>query len=260
MKYYFYFFISASILMTSCIDDDFGGDCIEGQGPITGRSYTVDEFSKLVGSFSADIQFTYDSVVSVTAFAQENILDRLSVATVGGILEPRLVGDCFNNFSLTFEITGPDVSEFELLGSGDLTIMNGINIPSLSISSSGSGNVETRETLRTDELNVSLVGSGGLSLNTVFDSGVLSLTGSGGIEVQGSCEEQEVSLTGSGNYRAFGLSSNSCNISVAGSGSSEVFVNDDLNVSILGSGNVTYMGDPDIISEVIGSGRLINGN
>ena len=66
-----------------------------------------------------------------------------------------------------------------------------------------------------------------------------------------------MTISGSGNILALELESETCNVSIPGSGNCDVFVTEELDVFIGGVGSVRYRGDPPIVNTSIsGSGTV----
>ena len=109
-----------------------------------------------------------------------------------------------------------------------------------------------------DELSVAGAGSiiGETDFTNVDDLEV-SIAGSGDITLNGSGEDLEVSVAGSGDIDLAGFKVDDCEVSIAGSGDCEVNVSGSLEVNIAGSGDVKYKGDPDKVkSSIAGSGDV----
>ncbi len=124
---------------------------------------------------------------------------------------------------------------------------------------SGSGNAEIKDALRTDNLNLSVSGSGKIYTTditvTTFDC---SISGSGNIILggSGSASKAEIGISGSGNYSGEPLKIGSAEIHISGSGNCRCNVTESLRASVSGSGNVTYDGNPKIDAHVSGSGKI----
>jgi Putative auto-transporter adhesin, head GIN domain len=85
----------------------------------------------------------------------------------------------------------------------------------------------------------------------------VDISGSGTVSVSGTAVEQDIELSGSGRYEAAGLSSEKAAAEISGSGQVLVAVSRELSVDISGSGTLTYSGDPSVEQSVSGSGKVI---
>lgn len=120
----------------------------------------------------------------------------------------------------------------------------------------GAGLVEIPD-LDMDELTVELQGSGNMNFtHLTADKLRIELAGSGRIVLAGDVESQRVRVAGSGGYEAIDLVSDYGSIILAGSGTADVAVNDDLDVQIMGTGKVSYAGYPEVTKRISGSGKL----
>jgi len=84
----------------------------------------------------------------------------------------------------------------------------------------------------------------------------LSIAGSGDMSAEGSADRQDISIAGSGKYVGGGLKSKDTKINIAGSGDAVLAASDNLDVTIAGSGSIKYFGDPKIKQSIVGSGTI----
>lgn len=139
---------------------------------------------------------------------------------------------------------------------GSVTVY--ITAPSIkALSVSGSGNFKAADALKTDNLELSVSGSGGLELANVTASKIsTSLAGSGTINMAGLAPRHDISVSGSGGVKAAKLRTEACKVSISGSGDCRVQASQTLDASIVGSGEVYVSGNPKISTSTIGSGRV----
>lgn len=127
------------------------------------------------------------------------------------------------------------------------------------LSVSGSGKAEIRDAFRSDNLELSVSGSGNLLTSEIKATDVrCSISGSGNITMGGNSEVSEVdlSISGSGSYRGEDAQMETADISISGSGNCSCNVTESLRVRVSGSGNVTYTGNPKIDARISGSGKV----
>ncbi|TRX56103.1 DUF2807 domain-containing protein [Fulvivirga sp. M361] len=222
------------------LDDDGHNNCIDGRGSVKTDNYNFGEFTKVSNSIDADINITTGvSNHRLTVQGRRNVLDHVSIYTRGGelIIES---SRCINDGDITV-----DLSLFELRG----------------LFNSGSADIKGTNTWETNELIINLSGSG--SIDAILDVQRLdhSISGSGDVTLSGEADNVDISIAGSGDYRAFGLIVNDYEVTIAGSGDTDIFVSDDLRGSISGSGRIKYKGTPSLIDvKVVGSGKVENVN
>jgi hypothetical protein len=134
-----------------------------------------------------------------------------------------------------------------------------ITMPEISgLGVSGSGRAEIKDAVKTDDLSLSVSGSGKIYTNDVAVNNLKSgISGSGDIIVGGgNAAHGNISISGSGNYFGENAKIASVDISISGSGNCAASVTESLKASVSGSGNVTYSGNPRIDARVSGSGKV----
>lgn len=118
---------------------------------------------------------------------------------------------------------------------------------------SGSCTITSENTLTPDAFDLSLSGSGKVSLALQTGHCELSMSGSGEIELSGKALDLEVDISGSGDVRTFGLVSEKARIETSGSADVEVFASKELVVQSSGSSQISYKGAPPVV-EISSSG------
>ena len=125
---------------------------------------------------------------------------------------------------------------------------------------SGSGKAEIKDAVKTDNLNLSVSGSGKLYTSMVNVSDLKgSISGSGDIIIGGGREMQLKLIFRSADQVIIQVKPpkiGSVDISISGSGNCTCNVTESLKASVSGSGNVTYLGNPKIDARVSGSGKV----
>jgi hypothetical protein len=124
---------------------------------------------------------------------------------------------------------------------------------------SGSGKAEIKDAIKTDELDLSVSGSGKIFTTDLMVSKLgCSISGSGDIVPggNGTANKADISISGSGNYEGGALKIESAEIHISGSGNCSCNVAGSLRASVSGSGNVTYEGNPKVDAHVSGSGKV----
>jgi len=123
---------------------------------------------------------------------------------------------------------------------------------------SGSGKAEIKDAVKTDDLSLSVSGSGKLYTSEVSVSDLkCSISGSGDIILGGgNASRADLSISGSGNYTGETTKLGTVDISISGSGNCVVNVTELLKAGVSGSGDVTYIGNPKVDARVSGSGKI----
>lgn len=193
-------------------DSDSRGPRVSGEGPQTTRTIPWPGNDTLVVAVRADIQYTQGPVGSLTVSGSKGAVDHLIIDD-GELKFDRRMRDTGR---LSIVMTAPDVKEFVLAGSQNLSI-DGYNQDSLTAVIAGSGEMAVRGAAKTLELNIA---------------------GSGDIDASGlALDDAEVNIAGSGD--AIIAPKLSAEINIAGSGDVELKSNPaSLKTSIFGSGSV----------------------
>lgn len=178
---------------------------------------------ELLGSL--DVKYEQADSFSVVVKAPVKVLKDVETSVEGNKLVVCMKGsNKFINFGVpdaddvTIYVTSPDFLGIELRGSGDFECMQLLDTDNLDISLNGSGDVKFADII-CDQVNVSLVGSGDVELNHVkmMQSNV-NLVGSGDVKIDfddsGSVDSN---LTGSGDITLSGTVKQ-YNYNVRGSG------------------------------------------
>mgnify|MGYP000221099644 CR=1 FL=1 len=129
------------------------------------------------------------------------------------------------------------------------------------VSLGGSGNITAEGKLKSNDFSVSLGGSGNITLEVDADEISSNIGGSGNIRLTGNSNEFTCSIAGSGSIKAYDLSTDTLNATIAGSGSIRTTVKTKIKAKVVGSGNIYYKGNPKYIdTKSVGSGDVIDKN
>lgn len=186
-------------------------------GPLAQRTLDWTGGDLLAVDVPVDVVFVQGEPASVLAEGRQDVLDSLTLdagrlAFAEGTTWRRL-----RDSDLRITVTAPDVTRFELRGSGDLSI-RGYDQPSLAVAVAGSGDIDAAG--RTDKVEANVSGSGELDLRylqavdaqaAVAGSGDIdlaasgtvsaSVAGSGDIQLHGRPASLSSQVSGSGNIR-----------------------------------------------------------
>jgi hypothetical protein len=135
-----------------------------------------------------------------------------------------------------------------------------ITMPELAgLGVSGSGKAEIKDAVKTEELDLSVSGSGRImSADLALGQLNVSISGSGDVIIGGNGEavSADVSISGSGNYSGESLKIAKADFHISGSGGCKCNVTDKLEANVSGSGNITYTGSPKVDARISGSGKV----
>jgi len=231
--------IISAALLTGC--EIF---CMNGSGPVTSRTLSLNEFTgiELQGSF--DVIVTGGDEQEVKAVGQGNIIDELKTNFSGDKWLIKLVNGCYKNYELTIYITTPYLDHAVLNGSGSIEISDLSDVGNLYLGLEGSGDIKVNNFEGVENLSVFIDGSGDINTEGIFTD----------------IQRLDVRIEGSGNYYGYPVKSEECSVKIDGSGGCEISAGSKLDVTIEGSGNVYYRGAPSITTNISGSGRVIDDN
>lgn len=203
----------------------------------------VRDFDEIMMRIGGKVLVTQGDKNEVILEGDEDLLERIETEVRGGRLSIKSKRDNWrwwsrggNRSRLTVYIT---VKE-----------LNGAYI-------SGSGDIISQNTIKTDDFTASIAGSGDIEMDVEAEYVEAKISGSGNIELQGKSDRARLSISGSGKYMAEKLLVGDYQVSMSGSGRGSINVEGDLDVRISGSGKVYYMGRPTSVnSSVSGSGSV----
>lgn len=194
----------------------------------------INEFKSIILAGSADLIITEGNSFSLKLEGSEKGL----TATKTEVKNKKLTisqDDCYNCGQVKIYITLKELEGISILGSGD---------------------VVTKNTIHSNELSLSIKGSGDMKINTETKSLKTEIKGSGDMQIEGSADDFDISIKGSGDISAYGFKVKNCEVSTTGSGDCQLYVTDELDISINGSGDIHYKGNPTTRNSIYGSGDI----
>lgn len=121
----------------------------------------------------------------------------------------------------------------------------------------GSGDIYGEHVFKDSNLNVSVNGSGDISIHVENDNLNAEVIGSGDIKIKGKTNRFNGKVEGSGDLEAKNLKAKSSNLQVNGSGDIESTTENEVNANLTGSGDIKVYGNPTKITKnVKGSGDI----
>jgi hypothetical protein len=188
-----------------------------GSGNVTSESRDVSGFDEVELEGIGNLSIQQSGSESLTVEAEEDVLPKIGTEVVDDrlVIGPEPGTSIRTTEPINYELTVEGMRALEVSGAGDVEA-EGIN---------------------TDELAV-------------------TISGSGDVKISGEADRQEIDISGSGDYRARDLESEEVKIDVGGSGSAVVNVSDTLEAKVGGSGSVEYVGDPTVEQDVSGAGEV----
>ncbi len=108
----------------------------------------------------------------------------------------------------------------------------------------GSGDIKSLQTLKSENLIINLTGSGDIGLEVEATNVKAKLIGSGDLKLKGKTDNFKGEVAGSGDLSASGLKSANTKIKVNGSGDASVYASQAIFARVEGSGDIRYAGNP----------------
>jgi hypothetical protein len=213
---------------------------IIGDGPITTETRQVDSFSIIELQMNGNVYYRNDSVWKVEISAKESIHPVLETKVVNGKLVIRYHdGETYDNDeSIRINVSGPRVSQFFTTTSGNVHVVNDINVQNLVLNSKGAGNIS---------LN-------GITAGAIHAESKQSGRISAG---SGTAVSVDYRTEASGTIDLRYVSAKYAVARSKGSGDIRVKVSHTLEAKVLGSGWIFFQGWPSVDGTVFGSGRLV---
>jgi len=220
----------------SCHDEFMIG--ISGQGEIVEQTINLDDFDGFVSAISADIYLTQGDKQEVVIEAQQNIIDNIDLNRVEN---------------------GKWTIRYHQMVRHSKQVKIYITITTLNIAGiSGSGAIAGLTPFTSlDNLKLIISGSGSMDLDTESKSMDVAISGSGDLKMVGKTDKLNLFVSGSGSFNGKDLVTPRAEMTISGSGSARLTVEEYLQVLVSGSGNVYYSGNPELDVHVSGSGSVV---
>ncbi|WP_100615881.1 head GIN domain-containing protein [Confluentibacter citreus] len=226
------FFISASYAQL--------GKKVKGNGNMTTITRTTSDYESIKCAGSFDYILVEGNEGQIKIEGEENLLEYIitEVKNNALIVKVKDHASISSSQNKTIKVTIPfkEVSAISLAGSGDLW---------------------NEDIITSDNLNVSLAGSGDIVLNVNTTTIEGALAGSGDLTLKGTTNNLIAKVAGSGDFHGADLKSNDTDVSISGSGDAKVLSLESLKARVAGSGDIVYSGNPSKEdSKVSGSGSI----
>ncbi len=205
------------------------------------RSVTGFERIRLQGS--PDIKYTQGNTWSVRVKAPKSVLKDVETRVEKNCLVVGLKGNRWFNLKdndVTVYVTSPDLIGVEVQGSGDFESLNKVDTDNLDLSVRGSGDIKFSDII-CDRIKSAVVGSGDIEIKMV------------------TAQQSEIGLVGSGDVKIRQSRVNKTQIELKGSGDVKVHFDHcrEVNCRLVGSGDITLTGSVTKLNRSsVGSGDI----
>jgi len=211
---------------------------VVGNGDTTTNIRTTQAYDKIevVGSMDVHLEHGKEGNISVTT--DSNIQEYIIVEVKDNTLVLRTENNVNLKTKKGVHITVPfkSISGVSLVGSGD---------------------IDTKDTIKSDSFDVGVTGSGDIVLAVESNNLDAKVTGSGDLALSGKATNLEVKVSGSGDFKGSSLNAENTQVYVSGSGDAEVTATQSIKARVNGSGDIEYSGNPtNSDTKVTGSGDI----
>lgn len=225
MKKFFWFVLAVFVVVFSTrVYAFYGSDKVEEKRPLKG-------FERIRLQGSPDIKYTQGKTWSVRVKAPKSMIKNVQTRIEGNCLVVSVKNNKVFSFSaikndeITVYVTSPDLIGVEVHGSGDFECKTLLDTDNMEISLRGSGDVNFSDII-CDRIKTSLVGSGDIDIKKVTaQQSSVELVGSGDVAVkQYNVKQTQLELKGSGDIKVV---CDHCDV---------------VNCRLVGSGDITLSG------------------
>ena len=233
------FTITMAVLGTNPALAQFGNKKVVGNGNVSTITVNTAEYSAIstVGSMDVHLESGTEGKIRVTT--DENLQDYIIIKVKDNntlVIKTKKNVSLKTKKGIHIAIPFVDISKVTLVGSGDM---------------------DTKDPIKTDEFEVELTGSGDIDIAVNANEIDAKLTGSGDMVLSGSVTDFEVKISGSGDFDGTSLNSENTQAYVSGSGDAKVTAKSSIKARVHGSGNIDYTGNPETSdTKVSGSGSI----
>lgn len=227
------------LLTTSCIGQ--WGKRIKGNGNVTTVERSVGEYDGVSLSGWFDVDLTEGKEGNITIEGESNLLEYIVTEVKNG----KLVLKVQKGYNLKPSSWDDGIR---------------ITVPVESINSlalSGSGDIVSQTTIKTNEFKTAMSGSGDITITLDANSVDASMSGSGDITLRGNTTDFSAVISGSGDIKAYDLEADNVKATISGSADIKVTANKMLEARVSGSGDIKYRGNPSKVdTKSSGSGDI----
>lgn len=232
-RHYVFSILVIIFLLPAC---NFFENCVEGEGTAIEQIVDIDNFDAIELERSAKVYLKQSDKQKVTISAPQNIIDLLLTEVDGGTWNIDFSRCPKTEEAIEFYIETNSIQEITIEGSGE---------------------IYSEGAIESDQLDLTIQGSGLIDMELQVKELSTEISGAGDLKLRGVTKLHDIEINGSGDIKAYDLVSDETEIEINGSGDVKVNVSYSLDVEINGSGDVYYKGNvKEISSEINGSGKL----
>ena len=208
-------------------------ESITGNGNVVTNERDVENFHGLEVSTGIDVEITQANSNELILEADENLHDVIKTVVENGILK------IYAEKNIR-------------MAKAKQVYLNYKDIEIIRISSAG--DVKGKNTLVTQDLDISLSSAGDLFLDIEADRLEVNISSSGNARLSGKSNYLDADLSSAGDLNAFDLEVKKAKVSVSSAGDAKVFITEEASLSSSSAGDIIYKGEPKTVNVRTSSG------
>lgn len=206
---------------------------VKGSGRVLEENRQVKAFNSVNIEGIGKVVYTKGDTQKVSVVTDDNILKYIKTETKDGTLFITCGSHALIKPSkLEIHITSKSLQAFS--GKGAISLAG-------------------KDTLSTDELLLSLIGKGSISLQANAEKIATSVKGNGHIDVRGSAVEHMVKIIGNGRVNSRDLKTEMTSLTIVGNGEVELYATEKLALDLKGNSEIWYKGDAEVKKKIMGN-------
>jgi len=226
--------VTLTLIGFSDVNAQWRSKKVTGNGNITTKTISTGDYDEIKAVGSMDVHLEKGTEGNITVTTDDNLHEYLEIEVDGNALILKTKKNFWLKTRKGIHVTVPfqEISEVSLTGSGD---------------------VDNKDTIKGDSLELRVTGSGDVDLDVDLNTLDARVTGSGDMDIRGNSKN----LDGSGDFNGSNLVAQNTEASVSGSGDVRVQAKETLKARVNGSGDIRYSGNPGKSdTKVSGSGSI----
>ncbi|GIQ61217.1 DUF2807 domain-containing protein [Flavobacterium collinsii] len=232
--------VCSALLLSSIANAQWSNKKIKGNGNVVTETRTTSDYNAIKVSGFFDVDLVAGKEGKIIVKGEQNLLSAIKVEVEDNVLKV---------------YTEKGVNLSPSLGKKIEVIVPFETISALTLS--GSGDVQSKDPIKSDKFLAKLSGSGNFNLAVNSTDLELNLSGSGDVSLKGNTANFVTKLSGSGDIDAANLKSKNTDVTISGSGDIRVNCTESLTARVSGSGDIRYSGNPEKRDvKVSGSGSI----
>ena len=252
--------ILSLILLLGCFSIGWAADHVKGNGKLTTRKITVDDYNEIKLDGVIDFQYKQTegpSTIEITV--DQNLHQYVNIDTKDRVLRIGFKGAKVDHYT-KFIVTSNSkwLSRADIAGNASFAVNSPISGDETVVKATGSSTVIFKEPVTIGKIDIKAAGDAKVTVNELEAGRVeCDIDGSGTITVKkGNAKSGKYSILSKGFIHAFGLAVPDLTCKVTGNGSAEVHATDNLKVNVIGKGQVRYKGPTAVQQKIIGKGTV----